>query len=215
MAIPLLNLAPNIKDDGRCVNFAERPRIEWRFLGQDTRAEFFYALQFSRQINNRLPTRDLIRHLTADPLHRAKLSPFRRKNSLWSFKNLEQLAQTHRPDGRQHVERDAGFSGIHWRRGKPVYHVRRDRQGFRAATTPLSGSALVSSAWRYRLDIANFQKTVAARRRNQHSGACALPERAYRHAVRNEGVGARTGSRRRPDRSDPRPSAADSSVPPR
>jgi len=55
----------------------------------------------------------LIGDFAANPLNFSELSPFRGQDVLRFFENLQELAQPHRPDGRQHVERDARFDGVH------------------------------------------------------------------------------------------------------
>src|SRR5260370_41883019 len=54
---------------------------------------------------------------TADSFHGAKLAAFRGQRPLWGSKNFQQFAQSHRADGRQHVQRDTSLSGSHFRQG--------------------------------------------------------------------------------------------------
>jgi hypothetical protein len=56
----------------------------------------------------------LIGNLVSDPFYFAKVATFSREDFLRFLKNLQQLAQSHRPNGRQHVERDTGFGRVHW-----------------------------------------------------------------------------------------------------
>ena len=81
--------------------------------GNHFRAELADAFQFGGKIDRVFPIRDLLRHVVADSLDGAQLAALRRQNPLRRFKNFEQLAQTHRPHLREHVERDAGFGAVH------------------------------------------------------------------------------------------------------
>jgi hypothetical protein len=111
--IALSQFAPNIKHDGRGMDLAELARIERRFRGDDLRAKFADALQLRGKIDECLPINDLVGNVVADPLDRAQCIATRDENPLGRFENLQEPAQTHRPHGRKHVQRDAGFGGGH------------------------------------------------------------------------------------------------------
>jgi len=55
----------------------------------------------------------LICDFIADSLNLAKLAAFRSEDLLRLLKNLQQFPQSDRPNGRQHIERDASFGRVH------------------------------------------------------------------------------------------------------
>src|SRR5438132_1607728 len=59
MLIALLKFAPNVKNDWRRVDLAERFGIGRRILRYDGRAELFDPFQLRRKIDNRLPILNL------------------------------------------------------------------------------------------------------------------------------------------------------------
>src|SRR5260370_24799458 len=98
--ISMLEFAPDVKHDRRRMNLAHWLRIGWRLLRNDGRTEFANAFQLRRKIDNRFPARNLISDVVTDSFNLAKLIAFGRKNLLRLVKNLQQFAQSHRPDGR-------------------------------------------------------------------------------------------------------------------
>ena len=111
--IALGQFAPNVEHDRRRMDLAELARIEWRIACDDIRAERANTFEFRRQIHDGFPADNLIRDVVADSFDRAQGISLRRENALGRFKNFEELAQSHRPHCREHVERDAGFGGGH------------------------------------------------------------------------------------------------------
>ena len=119
--IALGQFAPNIKHDRRRMNLAQLTRIQRRLLRNHLRAEFANAFQFRGKIDELLPVYDLFGNFVADSFDLAQIAPRAPRIRSRCFENFEQLAQPHRPHRRQHVERDAGFGGVHdcdrrWRR---------------------------------------------------------------------------------------------------
>ena len=112
--IALLQFTPNIKHNRRRVNLAQRFRVRGRLLCDHRRAEFADAIELGRKIDNRFPVCDLICNFVSDSFRCSKLAALRGQNSLGFCENFQQFSQPHRPHGRQHVQRDAGFSGVHW-----------------------------------------------------------------------------------------------------
>src|SRR5438045_2130544 len=111
--IALLQFAPDIKHDRWRMNFAQRFWVRWRFLRYDSRAKVTHPLKLRGKIDNQFPVRNLIGNFVPDSFDFAKFSALGAKYSLRAFENFEQLPQPHRPDGREHIERDARFGGIH------------------------------------------------------------------------------------------------------
>src|ERR1039457_7462442 len=113
MMIAIGQLAPDVEDNWRGVNFAQRFRIGWRVLSDNGRAKFANAFQLRDKIDSRFPIADLLSDFIADSFNSAKFAALCRQYSLRIFDNLEQFAQPHRTDGRQHVERNASFREGH------------------------------------------------------------------------------------------------------
>jgi hypothetical protein len=111
--IPLRQFSPDIQHDRRSMNLPELPRIERRLSRDDFRAKVPNALQLSRKVNLALPARNLLRHLSADSIHCAQSSTTSSKNPFRCLERLQQLAQPHRSHSGHHIQRDAGFRGVH------------------------------------------------------------------------------------------------------
>ena len=111
--IALRQLAPDVEHDRRRMDFAQLARIDGRLRGDDLGAEVADALQLGRQVDCAFPIRDLLGDVVPDAVDRPQLAPLRRQDPLRRFEDLEQLAQTHRPHARDHVERDAGLGAVH------------------------------------------------------------------------------------------------------
>ena len=69
--------------------------------------------QLRGDIDNRLPSHDLLGNFCADSLHCAQIGAARGQDLLGRFENLQQFAQSDWADRREHVECDAGFRGVH------------------------------------------------------------------------------------------------------
>src|SRR5450759_5410419 len=111
--IALLQFAPNVEHDWRRMDFAQWPRIRRRIPGDDGRTKIAHPFEFRAKIDTRFPSGNLICNFVADSLDLAKLAPCCGKDLLGFLKHLQQFPEPHRPNGRQHVERDARFSRVH------------------------------------------------------------------------------------------------------
>ena len=76
------------------------------------RAEVRNAGEFGSEIDLLFPVGDGVGDFRPDPFHAPEFVRFRQQNALGAAKNVQQTAQAHRPQLRNHVERDAclGFS---------------------------------------------------------------------------------------------------------
>src|ERR1043166_2554972 len=132
--IALGDLAPDIKDNRRRVNFSKRFRIGPGLLSNNGRAKIAYPFQLGGKIDRRFPVRNLIGDLVANSFHLAQLAPFHRQDPLRFPENFEQLPQSHWPDRRQHVQDDASFGRIHVARVEQAFRLqpRTDKPEARA-----------------------------------------------------------------------------------
>src|SRR5450631_148782 len=113
MMIAFGQLTPDVENNRRGVNLAQRFRIGWRVLSDDGRAKFANAFQLRGKIDSRFPIADLLSDFVADSFNSAKFAALCGQYSLRVFENLEQFAQPHWTNSRQHVERDTSFCGGH------------------------------------------------------------------------------------------------------
>ena len=113
MMIALLQFAAHVEHDWWCMDFTQRPGIRWRVLRDDRRTKIAHPFEFRGKIDSRFPVGNLVCDLVADSFDLAKLAASRSEDLLRLSKNFEQFPQPHRPDSRQHVERDANFSRVH------------------------------------------------------------------------------------------------------
>src|SRR5437899_170420 len=113
VVIALLQFAPDIEHDGRRVDFPQWPRIRWRFLRDYGRSEIAHAFKLCSEIDGGFPRRNLVCNLVTDSFHLAKLAAFCHEDLLRFPENFKQLPQSHGPNSRQHVERNARFSRVH------------------------------------------------------------------------------------------------------
>src|SRR5437870_3143284 len=111
--VALFQFAPNVKHNWRRMNFPERLGIGSGFLCDDRRAKFANAPNLRGKIDGRFPIRNLVGHFRADSFHLAQLAAFRGEDLLRLLKNLQQSPQPNRPNGRQHIERDASVGRVH------------------------------------------------------------------------------------------------------
>src|SRR5207302_9349206 len=89
--VPLLNFAPNVKNNRRRMDFAQRLGILRRSLSNYVCSKIFDSFELGRKIDHRFPVRNLVDDFFADSFNLAKLITLSAQNSLRLFKNLEQL----------------------------------------------------------------------------------------------------------------------------
>ena len=77
------------------------------------RADFANAFQLGGKIDKLLPVDDLFDNFFPNSFDLAQIAAACREDLFRRFENLEQLAQPHRPHRRKHVQRNAGFRGVH------------------------------------------------------------------------------------------------------
>ena len=114
VVIALLQFAPDVEHDGRRVDFPQWPRIRWRSLRDYGRSEIAHAFKLCSEIDSGFPRRNLVCNLVTDSFHLAKLAAFCHEDLLRFPENFKQLPQSHGPNSRQHVERNARFSRVHF-----------------------------------------------------------------------------------------------------
>ena len=102
------------------MNLMQGPGIRWRLLRDDSGPEIANSFELRRKIDRRFPVGNLVGNLAANSFHLAKLGALRREDLLRFLENLQQFAQPHRSNGRQHIERDACFGRVHSKSRKGI-----------------------------------------------------------------------------------------------
>src|SRR5262245_3327668 len=74
--IALLQFAPDVKHDGRRVDFPQWARIRWRFLRDYARSEIPHAFELRSKIDSGFPCRNLVCNLVTDSFHLTELTAF-------------------------------------------------------------------------------------------------------------------------------------------
>ena len=88
------------------MDFSQERRIARVGLGDDVRSEIGNASEFGGQIDVRFPMRDGIGDFRPDPLDAPQFVRLGQQDALGRLKNVQQTAQSHRPQLGDHVQRD-------------------------------------------------------------------------------------------------------------
>src|SRR6266436_6683981 len=112
--IAVLQVSPNVEHNRRGMDFAQWPGIRWQILSDDACSKIAHPFQLAEEIDRRFPVCNLIRDFVANSFDLPKLTTFCSEDLLRLLKNLQQLAQPHGPNGRQHFERDTRFRRVHF-----------------------------------------------------------------------------------------------------
>src|SRR5678815_4454959 len=105
--------SPNVENNRRIVDLAQIARILGRLARQHVCPKLLDSPQLAREIDLRLPTRNPIGDFRANSVHPPQFRRGRPQHPLGSLEHFDQLAQPHRSEIRDHVERNARLGSGH------------------------------------------------------------------------------------------------------